>query len=148
MRAVVQIVDNATLSVDNNVVSSINKGFLVFVGVKTTDTDADLEYIKSKLLKLRIFPDSDGKTNLSLFDIKGEILLVSNFTLYGDVKGSNRPSFINAARPDISKPLYEKLAKQLNEQIPTKTGIFGADMIINLQANGPFTLLFDSEKTI
>ena len=144
MRAVVQVVQSASLTANGEFYSTINKGFVVLLGIKTTDTIKDVEYIANKIIKLRVFEDENGKLNLNLNDINGEVMLVSNFTLYGNVKGTNRPDFINAAKPDISKPLYEKCINILKEQVPTKTGVFGADMKINMMADGPCTIIIDS----
>ena len=146
MRAVIQRVNYAKLSVNNEVVSSIDKGLLILLGVKDTDTEKEAKYFADKLAKLRIFEDENGKMNLSAIDVGAQYLLVSNFTLYGDAKGSNRPSFITAARPEKAEPLYELVVSLLNEKIPTKTGIFGEEMFIDVQADGPTTIILDSEN--
>lgn len=145
MRAVVQRVNYATLSVDKKVVSKIKKGFMILLGVHVNDTEKEAKYIADKIIKLRIFEDENAKMNLSATQVGGEFLLVSNFTLYGNTKGTNRPDFINSARPEKAEPLYEMVAKLLNEQIPTKTGIFGADMKIDLEADGPVTIVIDAD---
>ena len=144
MRAVVQVVKNASLTANGEPYSFIGKGFLVLLGVSTTDTQKDVEYIANKILKLRVFEDENRKLNLSLADIGGEVMIVSNFTLYGNTKGTNRPDFINAGRPEISKPLYEKCVELLKAQVSTKTGVFGADMQINMTADGPCTIIIES----
>ena len=146
MRAVVQRVLNANLKVDSKLISEIGKGFVVFLGVKVGDNEDDLNKIISKISKLRVFEDENGKMNLSIKQVGGEILLVSQFTLYGDCKGGNRPSFINAERPERANELYIQ-AKQMfeAEQIVVKTGVFGADMKINVYNDGPVTILLDSE---
>ena len=145
MRAVVQRVNFASLSVDGKEISKINKGFMILLGVGINDTEKEAKYIADKLTKLRVFEDENGKMNLSASLVGGEFLLVSNFTLYGNTKGTNRPDFINSARPEKAEPLYEMVAKLLNEQIPTKTGIFGADMKIDMQADGPVTIIIDTD---
>lgn len=145
MRAVIQRVNYAKLTVNGNIVSHINKGLLILLGVKNTDTEKEAKYFADKLAKLRIFEDSSGKMNLSASDVGAEFLLVSNFTLYGDAKGSNRPSFINAGRPEMAEPLYKLVLNLLNEKVPTKPGVFGAEMFIDMQADGPTTIILDSE---
>ena len=147
MRAVVQVVKSAKLIANGEDYSKINKGFVVLIGIKPDDTIKDCEYITNKIKNLRVFEDENGKLNLSLNDVQGEVLLVSNFTLYGSVKGTNRPDFINSAKPEISEPLYNKCCEILSGFVPTKTGVFGADMQINMVADGPCTILIDSEKT-
>ena len=146
MRAVVQRVLNADLKVDGNLISEIGKGFVVFLGVKVGDSEEDLNKIISKIAKLRVFEDENGKMNLSIKQVGGEILLVSQFTLYGDCKGGNRPSFINAERPERANELYIQAKEMLEaEQIVVQTGVFGADMKINVHNDGPVTILLDSE---
>ncbi len=147
MRAVVQRVKYAKLSVNGEVVSQINQGLLILLGVGVNDTQKEALYFADKLAKLRIFEDENGKMNLSASQVNAEYLLVSNFTLYGDTKGSNRPSFTLAARPEIAEPLYSLIASKLNEQVPTKTGIFGAEMFIDMCADGPTTILLDSDMS-
>ena len=144
MRAVVQVVKNATLVADGTEYSKIGKGFVVLLGISNQDTVKDVEYIANKLIKLRVFEDSNGKLNLALNDVDGEILLVSNFTLYGNTKGTNRPDFIQAGKPEMSKPLYEKCIQLLQEQVKTQTGVFGADMQISMVADGPCTIIIES----
>lgn len=146
MRAVVQRVNYAKLTVGGKLVSEINKGLLILLGVKDTDTENDAKYMADKLSKLRIFEDENGKMNISAMQAGASYLLVSNFTLYGDAKASNRPSFITAGRPEKAEPLYELCLKLLNEKIPTKAGIFGAEMFIDMQADGPTTIFIDTEK--
>ena len=145
MRAVVQRVNYATLKVDGKEVSKINKGFMILLGVGINDTEKEAKYIADKIVKLRVFEDENGKMNLSASQVNGEFLLVSNFTLYGNTKGTNRPDFINSARPEKAEPLYEMVASILNQSIPTKTGVFGADMKIDMQADGPVTIIIDTE---
>ena len=145
MRAVVQRVSYACLSVDGKEISKINKGFMILLGVGVNDTEKEAKYTADKIVKLRVFEDENGKMNLSAGQIGGEFLLVSNFTLYGNTKGTNRPDFINSARPEKAEPLYEMVASLLNQSIPTKTGVFGADMKIDMQADGPVTIIIDTD---
>ena len=142
MRAVVQRVLDANLRVDGKLISEIGKGYVVFLGVKVGDSEKELGALAGKIAKLRIFEDDNGKMNLSIKEVKGEILLVSQFTLYGDCKGCNRPSFIKAERPERANELYQKMKKLLEEQeIHVKMGVFGADMKIQAHNDGPVTIL-------
>lgn len=148
MRAVVQRVKNSKVDVDNNTIASIGKGLLVLLGVGEDDTDEDLDYIFDKVINLRIFEDEDGKMNDSLLDIGGELLVVSQFTLYGDARRGRRPSFSSSAKPDIAKEMYEEFIKKAREEnIKTESGEFGADMQVELLNDGPVTILLDSKKT-
>ena len=146
MRLVVQRVTEANVKVDNNIVGEIKKGFLVLLGIKTTDTKQDADYLVRKLINLRVFSDENDKMNLALKDIGGELLIISQFTLYGDCKKSgNRPSFTDSAKPDIAMPLYEYFVEECKKQIPVvQTGIFGADMKVSLLNDGPVTIILDS----
>ena len=146
MRLVVQRVTEANVTVDGKIVGEIKKGFLVLLGIKTTDTKQDVDYLVRKLINLRIFSDENDKMNLALKDIGGELLIISQFTLYGDCKKSgNRPSFTDSAKPDIAIPLYEYFVEECKKQIPVvQTGIFGADMKVNLLNDGPVTIIIDS----
>ena len=146
MRLIVQRVLNSNVTVENKVVGQINKGLLVLLGIKSTDTKKDADYLVRKLINLRIFSDKNYKMNLSLKDVSGELLIISQFTLYGDCKKSgNRPSFINCAKPDIAIPIYEYFITECKKQIPVvQTGIFGADMKVNLLNDGPVTIILDS----
>ena len=146
MRLVVQRVTEASVKVDNKIVGQINQGFLVLLGIKNTDTKKDADYLVRKLINLRIFSDENDKMNLALKDVGGELLIISQFTLYGDCKKSgNRPSFTDSAKPDIAIPLYEYFVAECKKQIPVvRTGIFGADMKVNLLNNGPVTIIIDS----
>ena len=149
MRAVIQQVKNANVEVDNEEISKIDKGFLVFLGVKDTDTMDDLAYVKKKIEKLRIFEDKDGKMNLSLSDVGGKILLVSQFTLFGDVRKGNRPSFIEAARPEKANEFYEIMKNELMEDgFEVETGKFQTHMEVGLVNDGPTTILIDSERIL
>lgn len=148
MRAVVQRVSQANVKVDGKIVGEINKGLLVFLGVGKEDDDKDLDYMIDKILGLRIFEDENGKLNLSLLDIKGELLVISQFTLYGNVKKGKRPSFTDAADPDIANKYYELFIQKAREKgVKTEHGIFGADMKVSLINDGPVTILIDSHKT-
>lgn len=147
MRAVIQRVSKASVSVDSKVIGKINKGFLVFLGITHSDTKEDAKWLADKISGLRIFEDKDGKMNKSIEEIKGDILVVSQFTLYGDARKGRRPSFIEAAKPDIAIPLYEKFIDLIkNKNINTATGEFGADMEVELVNSGPVTLIVDTPK--
>ena len=147
MRILIQEVLEAKVTIDNEVVGQIEKGEVLFVGFTDQD-DIDLaRKMIDKLLKLRIFPDEEGKTNATLEQWKGSILCVSQFTLYADASKGNRPSFVKAMAPVESKPLYDEFCKILSERRPdTKYGVFGADMKVSLVNNGPFTILLDSKE--
>lgn len=146
MRLVVQRVKESNVIVKNKIVGQINKGFLVLLGIKTTDTKKDVDYLVRKLINLRIFSDENDKMNLSLKDVNGELLIISQFTLYGDCKKSgNRPSFTDSAKPDIAIPLYEYFVEECKKHIPVvQTGIFGEDMQVSLINDGPVTIILDS----
>jgi D-aminoacyl-tRNA deacylase len=149
MRAVVQRVSSARVLVDHNVVGQIDRGMLVLLGVATGDTEQDALYLKEKILKLRIFDDEDGKMNLSLIDIAGEVLVVSQFTLYGDTRRGRRPSFIKAAPPTDADRLYRFFVSSVRSEISgVQTGTFQAMMDVELINDGPVTIMLDSEKTI
>ncbi|MDU3176301.1 D-aminoacyl-tRNA deacylase [Anaerococcus sp.] len=149
MRAVIQQVKNANVVVNNEEISKIDKGFLVLLGIKDNDTMDDLAYVKKKIEKLRIFEDEDGKINLSIEDVGGKILLVSQFTLFGDVRKGNRPSFIQAARPEKANEFYEIMKKELiNDGFDVKTGKFQTHMEVGLINDGPTTILIDSERIL
>ena len=145
MKAVVQRVKHTTLSVDGNLISQIPFGLTVFLGVKVGDTEKEAAYLPKKIAALRIFEDENGKMNLSVKDVGGEVLLVSQFTLYGDASHGNRPSFTLAERPERAEPLYEYAVKELSSYgIPVKKGVFGADMQIMQHNDGPVTILLES----
>lgn len=147
MKFVVQRVTHASCTVDEKLTGEIGKGFLVLIGISNTDTTQIADKMIKKLLGLRIFEDAQGKTNLSLQDVEGSLLLISQFTLYADCRKGNRPSFINAGKPNLANELYEYIIARCKEQIPgTACGIFGADMKISLLNDGPFTILLDSEE--
>ncbi|MGI6632797.1 MAG: D-aminoacyl-tRNA deacylase [Bacillota bacterium] len=147
MRAVFQRVSRARVTVDGREVSSIGLGAMVLLGVGKEDAESDAAYMAEKVAGLRVFPDGDGKMNLSLLDVEGEVLLVSQFTLYGDVKKGKRPGFDGAAPPDLGEKLYLTVAERLREMgVPTKTGVFGAHMMVELTNDGPVTILISSKK--
>ena len=144
MKAVVQRVKQTTLRVDDEIVSEIPFGLTVFLGVKTGDTQTQADYIAKKIANLRIFEDDNGKMNLSVKEVGGEVLLVSQFTLYGDASHGNRPSFTFAERPEKAQPLYEYTAQILREYgLQVKQGVFGADMQIEQNNDGPVTILLE-----
>ncbi len=148
MRAVVQRVSSASVSVEGKLIGKIGNGLLVLLGVRSSDTRDDADYLVDKLLNLRIFEDNEGKMNRSLLDIAGELLVVSQFTLYGDVRRGRRPSFIEAAPPERANTLYEYFVSQSKRQTKkVATGQFQAMMDVQLVNSGPVTILLDSEKT-
>lgn len=147
MRAVVQRVREASVRVEGQITGEIGRGILLLVGVEDKDTEADAKYIAEKTAGLRIFPDDAGKANLSVEDIGGGVLVVSQFTLHGDCRKGRRPSFTQAARPEKAIPLYELVASELRSRgLQVGTGVFGAMMEVRLLNDGPFTLLLDSER--
>ena len=128
-------------------IGKIEQGFLVLLGIQSTDSKQDVNYLVKKVTHLRIFSDENDKMNLSLNDINGQLLIISQFTLYGNCKDGNRPSFVEAAKPDIAIPLYEYFVSECKKQIPiVETGIFGADMKVELLNDGPVTIIIDSKK--
>lgn len=147
MRAVVQRVSSSKVTVDEEVVGNINNGLLVLLGVTHDDTSKDVDYMVDKVTNLRIFEDENDKMNLSLKDINGEVLAVSQFTLYGDCRRGRRPSFSDAARPEVANPLYEEFVKKIRDLgINVSTGKFGAHMMVDLTNDGPVTILLESRK--
>lgn len=148
MRFVIQRVSEASVKIDGAIYSDIQKGFLVLVGVEETDAKEDADWLCQKLIGMRIFADADDKMNLSLQDIDGDVLLVSQFTLFASTKKGNRPSFIKSAKPDLAIPLYEYCIQQLSQLLnkPIKTGQFGADMKVSLVNDGPVTIIIDSKN--
>ncbi len=147
MKAVIQRVSSASVSVDGEVVGSCNKGYMILFGASKTDTEMDLETLAKKTVNLRVFTDSDDKMNLSLLDVDGEVLVISQFTLCADVKKGNRPSFIGAMEPRQASEYYDRYCEMLKELGVKKVakGIFGADMKVSLVNDGPVTILFDTE---
>ena len=147
MRAVIQRVKSASVTVEGEVVSEIRVGLLVFLGVAQEDTPADVDYMASKIANLRIFEDDEGRMNLSILDVGGEALVVSQFTLYGDCRKGRRPSFIHAARPEKADPLYQAFMDEISRLgVPVKAGIFQAMMDVELINDGPVTMMLDSNK--
>ncbi len=147
MRAVVQRVSQAAVVVEGQQVASIGTGLLALVGFAPDDTDADLDYMASKIVELRIFEDPDGKMNLSVRDVGGAVLLVPNFTLHADCRRGRRPSFSAAAPPDLASRLFDKFLQAVASRgVPVQSGIFGAHMHVSLTNDGPVTLLLDSKK--
>ena len=147
MKFVIQRVTHADVSVDHNIVGSIDKGFMVLIGINNTDTTQIADKMIKKLIGMRIFEDENGKTNLDIKSVEGSLLLVSQFTLYADCKKGNRPSFINAGAPDMAQKLYEYMIEACKKEIPcVEKGLFGADMKVELLNDGPFTIIMDSDQ--
>ncbi|EOL41159.1 D-tyrosyl-tRNA(Tyr) deacylase [Enterococcus phoeniculicola] len=147
MRAVIQRVSQAEVQVNGHSIGKIGKGFMILLGIHETDTTEDVEYLVRKISLLRVFEDKEGKMNLSISDIGGSILSVSQFTLFADTRKGNRPSFIQAARPEQAIPLYEAFNNGLKRKgIPVSTGEFGADMDVVLTNDGPVTIIIDSKE--
>ncbi len=148
MIAVVQRVSEAQLHINQQLHSNIEKGFVVLLGIHETDTMEDVQYLSNKIIGLRIFSDAEGKINLDLSQVDGDILLVSQFTLIASTKKGNRPSFIEASRPENAIPLYEEMTRQLTFKLtkPIQTGVFGADMKVSLINDGPVTIIIDSKN--
>jgi D-tyrosyl-tRNA(Tyr) deacylase len=148
MRGVLQRVKRASVTVDGRVVGEIEKGIMILIGVTDTDTEADADYIAEKTVNARIFTDSEDKMNLSLLDVGGAVLAVSQFTLYGDARKGRRPSFIKAAKGEISEPLYELVCKKMADMgVKVEKGIFGADMLVSIENDGPVTILLESDRS-
>lgn len=147
MRVLIQRVAKASVEINKIEHSKISKGLLVFVGIEENDTNVDIEYLCKKIINLRIFDDSNGVMNDSVIDVKGDIMVISQFTLHASTRKGNRPSYIKAAKPDIAIPLYEQFCNQLNAEsgIEIKTGEFGADMKVSLINDGPVTIWIDSK---
>lgn len=147
MKLVIQRVTHASVTVDNNVIGKIGKGYMVLIGVSDTDTEEIADKMLDKMIKLRIFEDENGKTNLSLADVGGELLLISQFTLYANCKKGNRPSFIEAGAPDHANALYEYIIEKCKERVDVvEQGEFGAEMKVELLNDGPFTVILDSQQ--
>ena len=148
MRIIVQRTSQAEVRIDDQVVGQIGKGFLLLVGVTDGDTQADADYLAKKVAQMRIFEDAEGKMNLSLNEVEGQILSISQFTLYADCRHGNRPSFIKAARPEVAEPLYNYFNDVLHHQygLHVETGRFGADMKVDFINDGPVTIILDSEE--
>ncbi|HPE56001.1 MAG TPA: D-aminoacyl-tRNA deacylase [Bacteroidales bacterium] len=148
MRVVIQRVSKASVKIEDNIKSKIGKGMLILLGIEAADTHDDIDWLCGKISRLRIFDDENGIMNLAITDIKGEIIIVSQFTLHASTKKGNRPSYIRAAAPDIAIPLYEDFIKTLKDQssVEIKTGEFGAMMDVELVNNGPVTIMIDSKN--
>ncbi|MBR7167945.1 MAG: D-tyrosyl-tRNA(Tyr) deacylase [Bacteroidales bacterium] len=149
MRILIQRVKRASVTIEGDVKSSIGKGLLILVGIEDSDTDEDIEWLCGKVVRLRIFDDTDGVMNLSIADIdKGGILVVSQFTLHASTKKGNRPSYIRASKPEFAVPMYEKFIEKLSQMFgkPIQTGVFGADMQVELINDGPVTIWMDSKQ--
>lgn len=148
MKFVIQVVSDASVTVDEKLISQIGKGFLILIGIEDADTIEIADKMIKKTSALRIFMDDNGKTNLSIKDVMGEMLLVSQFTLYADCRKGNRPSFVKAGEPNFANEMYEYICKEFNTtyDIPVKKGIFGADMKVALTNDGPFTVVLDSHE--
>ena len=148
MKLVIQRVNEASVSIEDKLVGSIQKGLLVLLGIETADTMEDVQWLSNKIVQMRIFDDAEGVMNWSVKEVGGNILLVSQFTLHASTKKGNRPSYIAAAKHDISVPLYEAMIKQLTTDMgaPIQTGVFGSDMQVALVNNGPVTIIVDSKN--
>ncbi len=147
MRAVIQRVSNASVQINGNTTGHIGHGLVVLLGIRAEDTRRDLQWLADKIVHLRVFADDEGKMNISLTDIGGEMLIISQFTLYGDCRKGRRPGYSNAAPPEIAKPLYLQFIEEVKRhQISIATGTFGATMAVEFVNDGPVTLLLDSEK--
>ena len=146
MRALVQRVSEAHVKVDGEKISFINTGLLVFLGIENSDEESDLVWLANKIIKMRLFEDDNGKMNQSIEDIKGQLLIVSQFTLHASTKKGNRPSFMAAAHPGVALPLYQTFVSECQKQIPTHTGQFGAMMQVGLINDGPVTIWLDSRN--
>ena len=148
MRAVIQRVSKASVTIDGKIHSQVNQGLLVLLGIEDADTMDDIDWLSGKIVNLRIFNDGEGVMNNSVKDVKGEILLVSQFTLHASTKKGNRPSYIKASKPGIAIPIYEKMIEQLSKELakPIQTGEFGADMKVELLNDGPVTIVIDTKN--
>ena len=147
MRAVLQRCTHGSVKIDGKIVGEIQQGFVLLLGIQTGDTEKECDYLLDKVLRLRVFEDEAGKLNRSLLDIGGELLVVSQFTLYADCKKGRRPSFLAAARPEEAIPLYERfLAKGREQGVSVQSGVFGADMMVSIENDGPVTILLDTEE--
>lgn len=148
MRAVIQRVSKASITIDGKIHSQIGDGLLVLLGIEDADTAEDIEWLSSKIVNLRIFNDENGVMNISVLDKKGDILVVSQFTLHASTKKGNRPSYIRASKPETAIPLYEKMIQQLSNDLgrPIKTGVFAADMKVELLNDGPVTIVIDTKN--
>ena len=146
MKLVIQRVKSASVSIDGRVYNAIQQGLLLLVGVGPEDQQEDLDYAVRKIVNMRIFSDDEGKMNLSVKDIQGEILSVSQFTLFADTKKGNRPAFTGAAKPDMAEAFYQEFNQELAKEVPVETGVFGADMQVELVNDGPVTIILDTKN--
>lgn len=146
MRVIVQRSKESSVFVNNQLINKIDYGLVLLVGITDSDTDKDIDYLVNKILNLRIFNDENGIMNKSILDVGGSILSISQFTLYADTKKGNRPSYINASKGSVAKPIYEKFNEKLNEKVKTLPGVFGADMVLNITNDGPVTIILDSAR--
>ena len=146
MRALIQRVSKAYVEVNEKKISSIDKGLLVLLGVQDTDDQTDITWLSNKIIKMRLFEDDNGEMNQSIKDVRGELLVVSQFTLHASTKKGNRPSFMAAAHPDVALPLFQSFVTECQKQIPTQTGQFGAMMQVGLVNDGPVTIWLDSRN--
>ena len=148
MRAIIQRVNSASCSIEGKISGKIDKGFMILLGIEDSDTDEDLIWLAQKISNMRIFSDENGLMNKALADVQGNILLISQFTLFASTKKGNRPGFTRSARPDLAIPLYEKMIRELSQLTGTKiqTGVFGADMQISLVNDGPVTIIMDTKS--
>mgnify|MGYP000895210100 FL=1 len=146
MKIIIQRVKEAQVTIEGQVHEKINQGLLLLVGVGPDDQKEDLDYAVRKLVNMRIFSDAEGKMNLSVKDIGGEILSISQFTLFADTKKGNRPAFTGAAKPDMAEAFYENLNQELAKEVPVRTGVFGADMQVGLVNDGPVTIILDTKN--
>ena len=146
MKIIIQRVKKAQVNIEGQVYGQIQQGLLLLVGVGPEDQKEDLDYAVRKLVNMRIFSDTEGKMNLSVKDIQGEILYISQFTLFADTKKGNRPAFTGAAKPDVAEAFYQDFNRELAKEVPVKTGIFGADMQVELVNDGPVTIILDTKN--
>lgn len=148
MRVLIQKVSQASVTVEEKKVANISKGLLILLGIEDADTEKDIEWLCRKIIQLRIFNDDDGVMNCSVLDAKGEIIVVSQFTLHAKTKKGNRPSYIKASKPDFAVPMYEKFCKQLSKELekPVQTGVFGAHMDVALVNDGPVSIWIDTKN--
>ena len=146
MKLVIQRVKSASVSIDGRVYNAIQQGLLLLVGVGPEDQQEDLDYAVRKIVNMRIFSDDEGKMNLSVKDIQGEIMSVSQFTLFADTKKGNRPAFTGAAKPDMAEAFYQEFNQELAKEVPVEAGVFGADMQVELVNDGPVTIILDTKN--
>lgn len=146
MRVVIQRSKESSVSVSGKLINKIDSGLTIFVGITHDDTDTDLDYIVKKVVNLRIFDDENGVMNKSILDVNGKILLISQFTLMANTSKGNRPSYIDALNGSLAKPIYEKLLAKFNDHVQTLPGVFGAEMLVNINNDGPITIIIDSKN--